>query len=49
MNLEEISEALKNLSGKSFGTATDEIIKEANEAFSFYDFKRLKTISDGLV
>ena len=48
MNLTEINDSLDRLSGKSFGEDVDAIIREANEAFSFYDFKKLKDISEGL-
>ena len=49
MDLNALNEALDNLSTKNFDPDSDEKIKEAREAFSFYDFKRLKTIAEGLI
>ena len=48
MDLESIGVSLKELSGKTFGTGADKKVKEAAEAFSLYDFKRLKAIADAI-
>ena len=48
MDLTALKDALDNLSKKNFDSASDAKLKEATEAFSEYDFKRLKGICDGL-
>lgn len=48
MDLTVLREALDNLSKKSFDASSDVKLKEAQQAFSDYDFKRLKAICEGL-